>query len=83
MLIPCEECIVYAICRSRLSSAMEATINCEVVWDYVIKETEGPVHAPMRVWMASKEYQTREKRMNRLKELFPGCESITWGGDKF
>ena len=83
MIIPCEECIVYAICKSRHSSAVEATIECEDVWNYVIEETNAGVHKKMKEWMASKEFQMREERMNRLKELFPGCENITWGGDKF
>jgi len=82
MGLPCEECIVYAICRAR-HSAVEATIECEDVWNYVIEETNGPVHDPMKVWLASKEFQVRSKRMNRLREMFPNCKSLEWGGDKF
>ena len=82
MKIPCEECLKYAICRAR-NTAVQATIDCEDVWNYVIEDTNGPVHDTIQVWIKSKEFGIRTERMNRLKEMFPNCRHIEYGGDKF
>jgi len=79
MGLPCEKCIVYAICRAKYNTSVGPTIECEDLWNYVVEETTPPKNSD---WLNSKERQVRIKRMNKVKELFPEVIDIQWGGDK-
>lgn len=80
MGIPCEECIVYALCRAKYSEIVEATIECEVLWNYIVEETHSDKVG--MAWFKSKERQERIKRMENLKKFFPNCTNLEWMGDQ-
>lgn len=80
MGIPCKECIVYAMCRARYSGVVNATIECEYLWNYIVEETHADLRADL--WLKSAERQERMKRMDALKRFFPNYKELSWGGDK-
>jgi hypothetical protein len=80
MAVPCEECIVYAICKPN-HSREGSCLKCEVVWNYVVEETTGASN--MKIWLKSKEFEVRCKRRQKIRELFPNVEYLEWMGDIF
>jgi hypothetical protein len=80
MNLPCEECIVYALCKAKYSGIVNATIECEFLWIYIVEETK-PGRINGTNWINSKERQVRIKRMKALEKFFPNLGGLTWGGD--
>lgn len=78
MAFPCEECIVYAVCKQKHSEE-NCTIECELLWNYVVEETSGS--SVMKIWLTSTERRVRKKRYSKFKEMFPVARDLGWMGD--
>lgn len=78
MTCPCEECPVLAICRSKYRGR-NAIIHCEILWTYVVSETEQ--RKEEKSWLRSVSYRIRTKRIEEVKKVFKNYDSMTWNGD--
>lgn len=78
-MIPCEECIVLAICKGKYSSPSKTIIECEDLWNYVVEETAQPNEVDD--WLKSASRQVRSKRIEEVQKMFPNVRDLKWGDD--